>query len=180
MQLDVEGQEEFSSRHPLAALPFSAILRFTGGRRRRGPRDGDAATTAEAAPAVADRRGLYTLLAAEGVSQVGNTITIVAGPWFVLETTGSAARIGIVSAALASAATIAAVPLLYHAGILQFWHLVVLVFVLASINSNGDTARFGLVPFLAGRARMPIERPTAPTGRSSAWARSSGRSWAGS
>jgi MFS family permease len=120
----------------------------------------------------------------------------------VLETTGSAARTGIVSAALAlggviptllggplvdrlghkrtsvladlaSGATIAAVPLLYRAGVLQFWHLVVLVFVLASLNSNGDTARFAMVPFLAGRAQMPIERANGKTGRSTA----SGRSW---
>jgi hypothetical protein len=44
------------------------------------------------ASAVADRRGLYALLAAEGVSQIGNTMTIVAGPWFVLEITGSLLR----------------------------------------------------------------------------------------
>jgi hypothetical protein len=40
MQQDVEGgQEKISSRHPLAALPFGAILTFVGVRRRRGPRD---------------------------------------------------------------------------------------------------------------------------------------------
>jgi hypothetical protein len=206
MQQDVEGgHEEISSRHPLTTLPFGAILTFLGVRRRREPRnDGRSATTvAEPAPAVADRRGLYALLTAEGISQVGNTITIVAGPWFVLETTGSAARTGIVSAALAiggviptllggplvdrlghkrasiladltSGATIAAVPLLYRAGLLQFWQLVVLVFLLASFNSNGDTARFALIPFLANRAQMPIDRANGPTGRSSA----SVRSWA--
>jgi MFS family permease len=110
-----------------------------------------------------------------------------AGPWFVLETTGSAARTGIVSGALAfgavipavlggplvdrlgfkrssvladlaSAAAVAAVPLLHLAGILQFWQLVVLVFLLSSVNAQGDTARYALVPFLAERARMPIER----------------------
>ena len=189
MQQDVEGgHEEISSRHPLTALPFGAILTFLGARRRREPRDGRSATTvAEPVPAVADRRGLYCLLTAEGTSQVGNTIVIVAGPWFVLETTGSAARTGIVSAALAiggvvptllggplvdrlghkrvsiiadlaSGATIAAVPLLYRAGLLQFWQLVVLVFVLAAFNSNGDTARFALVPFLANRAQISIDR----------------------
>jgi predicted MFS family arabinose efflux permease len=59
---------------------------------------------------------------------------------------------------LGCAATVATVPLLYQAGVLEFWQLVLLVFVLASLNSNGDTARFGLVPFLAGRAQLPIER----------------------
>jgi predicted MFS family arabinose efflux permease len=32
------------------------------------------------------------------------------------------------------------------------------VFVLSSVNAQGDTARYALVPFLADRARMPIER----------------------
>jgi hypothetical protein len=85
-----------------------------------------------------------------------------------------------VLADLASGATIAAVPLLYRAGVLQFWHLVVLVFVLASLNSNGDTARFAMVPFLAGRAQMPIERANGTTERSTASGRSWGQSWAGS
>jgi hypothetical protein len=46
-----------------------------------------------------------------------------------------------VLADLASEATVAAVPLLYLAGVLQFWQLVLLVFVLSSVNSQGDTAR---------------------------------------
>jgi MFS family permease len=186
------GQEELPSRHPLAAVPFGAMLTFVGGRRRQRPGVARPSATpvAERAPVVADRRGLYALLTAEGTSQVGNGMTIVAGPWLVLETTGSAARTGIVAGALAiggvisavlggplvdrlglkrasvfadlaSAATVAAVPLLYLAGILQFWQLVLLVFLLSSLNANGDTARFGLVPFLAGRAGMPIERANA-------------------
>jgi predicted MFS family arabinose efflux permease len=189
MKQGVEGgHEEIPSRHPLHTLPFGAILTFVGAHRRHRPRHGGRATTvAEPAPAVADRRGLYVFFTAEGMSQVGMMMAIVAGPWFVLETTGSAARTGIVSAALAiggviptllggplvdrlghkrasvltdlgCAATIAAVPLLYRAGVLQFWQLALLVFLLASLNSNGDTARFGLVPFLADRAGMPIER----------------------
>ena len=63
-----------------------------------------------------------------------------------------------VLADLASAAVVAAVPILHLAGVLQFWQLVVLVFVLSSVNAQGDTARYALVPFLADRARMPIER----------------------
>jgi predicted MFS family arabinose efflux permease len=63
-----------------------------------------------------------------------------------------------VLADLTSAAAVAAVPLLHLAGLLQFWQLVVLVFLLSSLNAQGDTARYALVPFLADRARMPIER----------------------
>jgi MFS family permease len=53
------------------------------------------------ATAPADRRPVYALLTAEGISQVGNMMTIVAGPWFVLQTTGSAAKTGLVGAAFA-------------------------------------------------------------------------------
>ena len=51
--------------------------------------------------AVRDRRPVYAVLTAAGVSQVGNAMTIVAGPWFVLQTTGSAAQTGLVGAAFA-------------------------------------------------------------------------------
>jgi predicted MFS family arabinose efflux permease len=64
-------------------------------------------------------------------------MTVVAGPWFVLETTGSAAKTGLVSAAL------------------------VLVFVLSSFNTQGDTARYALVPALARIGAMSIERANA-------------------
>jgi MFS family permease len=54
----------------------------------------------EQRPAIADRTPIFALLSAEAVGQVGNMMTIVAGPWFVLQTTGSAAKTGLVSAAL--------------------------------------------------------------------------------
>jgi predicted MFS family arabinose efflux permease len=145
---------------------------------------------AERGPAIADRTPIFSLLGANGVSQVGNTVLLVAVPWFVLETTDSAARVGLAAAAigvgavvpvvlggplvdrlgfkrasvladLASGATAAAIPLLYLAGVLAFWQLLVLVFLLASFNTNGDTARFSLIPALARRATMPIERANA-------------------
>jgi hypothetical protein len=106
------------------------------------------------------------------------------------ETTGSAARMGITGAALgiggvlsavlagplvdrlgfkrasvladiAADATVAAVPLLYGAGILRFWELLVLVFLLSSINTPGDSARFALIPALARQAAMSVERGNA-------------------
>jgi|tagenome__1003787_1003787.scaffolds.fasta_scaffold20955586_2 MFS family permease len=135
---------------------------------------------------IGDRRPIYALLTAAGISQIGNGMTIVAGPWFVLQTTGSAAKIGLVGAAFAfgllmpilggplidrvgfrrgsiladlvSAVTVAAIPLLHLAGLLQYWQIVVLVFILTSVNSQGDTARLALVPSLARRAQMPNER----------------------
>jgi predicted MFS family arabinose efflux permease len=63
-----------------------------------------------------------------------------------------------VLADLASGAAVAAIPTLHLLGALQYWQIVVLVFVLTSINSQGDTARLALVPALARLARMPVER----------------------
>jgi hypothetical protein len=54
---------------------------------------------------------------------------------------------------------VAAIPPLYLAGVFTFWLL--LVFVLSCINTPGDSARYALIPGLAGRARMPLERANA-------------------
>ena len=133
-----------------------------------------------------NRRPVYALLTAEGISQIGNMMTIVAGPWFVLETTGSAAKTGLVGAALAlgllmpvlggpfvdrvgfrrgtvladvvCAAIVASIPALHLAGLLEYWHIVVLVFLLTSVNSLGDTAKLALVPALARLTQMSPER----------------------
>jgi hypothetical protein len=55
---------------------------------------------AEQGPAIADRTPIFALLGANAVSQVGNMMIMVAIPWFVLETTGSAARTGLAAAAI--------------------------------------------------------------------------------
>ena len=143
----------------------------------------------DVAKAPRDRRPVYALLTAAGISQVGNMMTVVAGPWFVLETTGSAAKTGLVGAALAlgllmpilggplidrlgfrrgmvladlvSGVTVASIPALHLAGLLDYWHIVVLVFILTSVNAQGDTAGLALVPALARLAHMPIERVNA-------------------
>jgi MFS family permease len=69
-----------------------------------------------------------------------------------------------VLADLACAAIVAAIPLLYLADVLTFWQLLLLVFLLSCINTPGDSARYALIPDLAGRARMPIERANAADG----------------
>lgn len=136
------------------------------------------------------RRPILALLAANTVHQIGNMMTMVALPWFVLETTGSAALTGLAAAALtggtvisgalggplvdrlgfrrasilgdvASGVVVASIPALHLAGVLQFWQLIVIVFLQASINAQGDTAKFALVPLLSTRAAMPLERANA-------------------
>ena len=62
---------------------------------------------------------------------------------------------------LVSGATVAAIPALHLAGLLEYWQIVVVVFLLSSVNAQGDTARFALVPALARLAHLPIESANA-------------------
>lgn len=120
---------------------------------------------------------------------VGNMFTAIAVPWFVLQTTGSAAQTGLtgfftvlpvvlagflggtlidrlgykrtsIIADLASGLTVALIPLLYFTVGLPFWLLMGLVFLGALLDAPGSTARAALVPELAALAGMPIERAT--------------------
>jgi MFS family permease len=135
---------------------------------------------------------LYSLFAANAISLVGNVFTLIAIPWFVLQTTGSATKTGItgffnilpvvlagflggtivdrlgykrtsIISDLASAVTTALVPILYFTVGLQFWELMVLVFLGALLDTPGNTARSALLPELAEQAGMPIERVTSLT-----------------
>lgn len=137
-----------------------------------------------------DRAPVVALLVAKAVSLTGNTLTALAIPWFVLVTTGSAARTGIVAFAqmlptvlaslfggalvdrlgskrlsivadLTSGVTVAAVPLLHHTVGLAFWQLLVLVFLGALLDTPGGTAREALLPELVERAGMRLERANA-------------------
>lgn len=69
----------------------------------------DESRGAEQGPAVADRVPIFALFGANVVSSVGNNITTLAVPWFVLQTTGSAVRVGITGAAMGIGAVLAAV-----------------------------------------------------------------------
>ena len=113
----------------------------------------------------------------------------VAIPWFVLETTGSAARTGVaaffttlplalgavlgetvadriglrtasVATDVASALCIGTIPLLYALGALEFWHLLALAFATAVFDAPGQAAREGMLPPLAGDANVTLERAT--------------------
>ncbi len=149
------------------------------------------ALPATAVPAPAPRRGpLWTLLTANAISLVGNQLTALAIPWFVLQTTGSAARTGIVAVAavvptilaaffggaivdrlgfrrtsiiadVASGVTTALIPLLYATIGLAFWLLLILVFLGALLDAPGGTARSSLIPDLARLANVPLERVSA-------------------
>jgi MFS family permease len=132
---------------------------------------------------------LYSLFIANAISLVGNVFSLIAIPWFVLQTTGSATQTGItgfftilpvvlagflggtlidrlgykrtsIIADYASGITTALIPLLYATTGLEFWQLLVLVFLGALLDTPGSTARAALLPELAEQAGMPIERAT--------------------
>jgi MFS family permease len=132
------------------------------------------------------RTASYAFLAGNGVSLVGNTLVMVALPWFVLETTGSASQTGVIGMTAAlpalfaglfggmlvdrtggrrmsivsdvfSGAAVMLVPLLYQAGGLSFPVLVALVFAGAALDIPGVTARRALLPELAEGAGMRQE-----------------------
>ena len=139
--------------------------------------------------AARDRRPLQILLAANAISAAGTAMTLLAVPWFVLVTTGSAARSGVVAACetvplilasafggplidrvgarrvsvacdLLSAAGIALIPLLHAAELLRFWQLCVLMAFVGLFRAPGDTARAVLLPDLIALAQTPMERAT--------------------
>src|SRR5690606_41955441 len=111
---------------------------------------------------------------------------MVALPWFVLETTGSAVQAGLagmatalpaflagifggplvdqlggrrmsVSADLFSAASILAIPVLYTTIGLEFWQLFALVLLGALLDIPGYTARRTLLPGFGERTKMKPE-----------------------
>lgn len=135
------------------------------------------------------RRPLLGLLTANAISITGNILTVLAIPWFVLETTGSATKTGIAAGAstlpimiagafsgtladraghrrasivsdLASAAIVALIPLLHATVGLAFWQLVALVFLRSLFATPGETARGALLPDLVEQSGLTLERAT--------------------
>ena len=133
---------------------------------------------------------IVALFTANAISMTGNMLALIAIPWFVLQTTGSAAQTGItgfftvlpvvvaaflggglvdrlgykrasIIADVTSGIAIALIPLLYHTFGLAFWQLLVLVFLGNLFDAPGTTAREALIPDLADLAAMPLERASA-------------------
>lgn len=132
------------------------------------------------------RLPIYAFLAGNAVSLIGSMLTWVALPWFVLETTGSAGKMGITAfviglpgflmgvfggalvdrvgfrrvsivADLVSGVSIALIPILHHTVGLAFWQLLVFVFFAELLAIPGLTARRSMIPELANLARARLE-----------------------
>ena len=138
------------------------------------------------APATS-RSPLAGALVAEGISFVGTRVSMIAIPWFVLSTTGSATQTGLVAAAeitplvlfkalggplldrigprrvtlvcdLLSAFVVAAIPLRHALGMLSFPTLLVLVAVAGSLRGPGDAGKATMSPEIARVAGFSLER----------------------
>ncbi len=136
------------------------------------------------------RLPLLALFGANGISLLGNQLSYIAVPWFVLATTGSAARTGLVgffgllplllggvlggaitdrlgfrrtsvAADLGSGLALALIPLLHSTVGLAYWQLLVLVFCRGLLNTPGGTARQGLLPELTVASGYGRERVNA-------------------
>jgi MFS family permease len=132
---------------------------------------------------------LFALYASDAISVTGNVLALVAIPWFVLEQTGSAAITGIVAffttiatvlasffggalvdrlgfrrmsvlADLASAVSIAAIPLVHLTVGIEMPFVILLVFVGALLDAPGTAARSSMLPDLAEIAGTTLERAT--------------------
>ncbi|MFJ7202810.1 MFS transporter [Streptomyces sp. NPDC098789] len=133
------------------------------------------------------RRPFAAVLAANTISIAGSSLTLIGVPWFVLQTTGSAGRAGVVAfcatlpvivaalvggpvidrigrrrvsvaSDLISALSVATIPLLHYAGALEFWMLCALMAVGGLVHTPGLTARGVLLPDLAEHAGTSLMR----------------------
>ncbi len=133
---------------------------------------------------------LLALLGANTVSEIGSTLTLIALPWFVLQTTGSAARTGLtgfsvaipgflvgifggtlidrlgyrrssVLADIISGIGVGLVPTLYYTVGLPFGLLMAFVFIGSMLAIPGTTARRSMLPELATLAGTRLERVNA-------------------
>lgn len=138
-------------------------------------------------------RPLSGVLAAIGLSLTGTRISVIALPWFVLVTTGSATQTGLVafcemgpyvlvkafvgplvdrsgprivswSTDLVSATAAMTVPVLHAADLLSFWLLLLLVAFIGAARAPGDLAKQVMVPEAADRGNVQLERATGLSG----------------
>ncbi|MFD9729391.1 MFS transporter [Streptomyces sp. NPDC059072] len=135
------------------------------------------------------RTPLAALVAASGISSLGMAATLVAVPWFVLHSTGSGTRTGLVATAevlgllcsavfagpvvdrlpvratsigadLSTAAAISLIPLLHAWDALPLPVLIVLVFLMGAARGPSDTSKQLLLPGAMAGAGVTAERAT--------------------
>ncbi len=134
------------------------------------------------------RAGIVALFTADGISILGTRMSALALPWFVLVSTGSAAKTGLVAFAemlpyvlvaglggplvdrigarrvaihanLVSVVLVGTIPVLHAWGVLSFGALLGLVAAVGAVR-GASSATYVLVPGVADLAGTPIERAT--------------------
>lgn len=154
------------------------------------------------------RTAFATWVTAQTISLAGTRLSMVALPWFVLTTTGSASKTGLVgfaemlpyvvakafggplidrvgarrisvAADAGSLVAVGAVPMLHHAGLLSFWTLLGLVAVAGLVRGPGDGAKSALVPDISDHSGIPLERITGVAGAAERLASTIGAAVAG-
>ncbi|OLT28330.1 MFS transporter [Nocardiopsis sp. CNR-923] len=139
------------------------------------------------------RRALVGLVSAEALALTGTRISLVAVPWFVLETTDSPAHMGLVTLFemgaytlarlfggpaldrvgqravsvrldLVAAAALLPIPLLHGGGLLPFPLLLALVTVVGLATGPSESAKVSMAPSVAAATGTRLERVTALTG----------------
>ncbi|GAW51952.1 putative efflux transporter protein [Nocardioides sp. PD653] len=128
-------------------------------------------------------------MTAEAISLTGTRVSMIALPWFVLTTTGSATKTGLVALAemlplvvlkvlggpvidrvgarrvaitcdLLSVLAVGAIPLLHESGWLPFPLFLLLVALAGALRGPGDAAKAALTPAVVAEAGVPMERAT--------------------
>jgi MFS family permease len=141
------------------------------------------------AEAMRDRLTIAAVLAANGISLLGNVFAALAIPWFVLEETGSALQTGIAAVFasmplavgaffggaitdrigarrasifgdLLSGVSVAGIAGLHAAGVLEFWHVLVLAFAGSFFDAPAAAAREAMLPEITKRAGLRIDQVT--------------------
>ncbi len=134
-----------------------------------------------------NRNPIFALLIGDAISLTGSSLTSLAIPWFVLQTTGSAAKTGVAAAVTvvpviiagtlggtvvdriglkrasvigdaASGFAVALIPLLYVTFGLPLWLLLILAFLRTLLDEPGGAARLSLVPDVVSLADMQLDR----------------------
>jgi MFS family permease len=135
------------------------------------------------------RTPLYGFLLAEAISLSGTRVSMIAIPWLVLTTTGSASQTGLVAFAellplvvvqalsgplidrlgarrvaitcdLLSMVVVGLIPLLHLADVLSFPALLALVALAGGLRGPADGAKDAFIPALTRHAEVPLERTT--------------------
>lgn len=144
-------------------------------------------TSSNAEPTGRRTLPLYALMLAGVISLAGNSVALLAVPWYVHRTTGNDALVGLAAAAgiaayvigsffggnladrfdrrdvsvvadLTSGLMILAIPVLAAAGLLSFGLLITFVFLSALLDAPGQAARSAMVPELARLGGFALER----------------------